>query len=421
MTRTLVVCSDGTGNSLDQRSSNVSALIGRLALHRDRQIVIYDQGIGTGADPDGAVEKLQKGAAARGELFVQEAAPGEGFRAGWDRLRRQATGHGLKENVGQLYLALAREYAPGDRVFLFGFSRGAFTVRALAGLLYRCGLPRPGDDGGTRFEQAWSLFGQMRPAGEVAARIEALRRLNQDCPVHFLGVWDTVKSYGGLVPVRLPHLRHNPDVRHVRHALALDERRAWFAPTTWGGLDDDREPLRAMSRLDPAVRRRILDQDVLEVWFRGAHSDIGGGGEQGMSDDALRAEIAADAPDRTDDEHAATARIALRWMTSEAAAVEGGLALNPSGVALLEEGDPPSPPDVHPSMTPGWRALEQVPRLEIDNARQWPARVPAWGSTGVRKPVLSRRDGVVHVHSTAAGHHTVPGPVHLCETGVPHL
>ncbi|WP_088318824.1 DUF2235 domain-containing protein [Kineosporia sp. R_H_3] len=398
MARTLVVCSDGTGNSLHRRASNVSALIGLLALDRERQIVIYDQGIGTGADPAGAVDRLQT-AAARDALLVQGAAPGTGFRAGWDRLRGQATGHGLKENVGQLYLALAEQYAPGDRVFLFGFSRGAFTVRALAGLLHRCGLPRPGDDGGVRFEQAWTVFQQMRPVGEVAARIEALKGLNQDCPVHFLGVWDTVKSHGGLLPVRLPHLRHNPDVRHVRHALALDERRAWFTPTTWGGLDLDQEPARAMSRLDPAVRQRILDQDVLEVWFRGAHSDIGGGGEQ----------------------HATTARIALRWMTSEAAAVDGGLALSPSGVALLEEADPPGPPVIHPSWTPAWRAVEQVPRLEIDNARLWPVRVPGWGSTGVRKPALSRREGVVHVHTTAADHHAIPGPVHLCETGVPHL
>ncbi|WP_088284289.1 DUF2235 domain-containing protein [Kineosporia sp. A_224] len=398
MARTLVVCSDGTGNSLHHKASNVSALIGLLTLDCDRQIAIYDQGIGTAEDPAGAVDWLQS-AADRDALLVQETAPGTGFRAGWDRLRAQATGYGLKENVGQLYLALAQQYSPGDRVFLFGFSRGAFTVRALAGLLYRCGLPRPGDDGGVRFEQAWTVFRQMRPDGRGAARIEALKGLNQNCPVHFLGVWDTVKSYGGLLPVRLPHLRHNPDVRHVRHALALDERRAWFTPTTWGGLDVDREPGRAMSRLDPEARQRILDQDVLEVWFRGAHSDIGGGGE----------------------EHAVTARIALRWMTSEAAAVEGGLVLAPSGVDLLEDGDPPSPPVVHPSWTPRWRAVEQVPRLEIDNGRLWPARVPGWGSTGGRKPALSRREGVVHVHCTAARHHAVPGPVHLCKTGVPHL
>ncbi|MBI4944176.1 MAG: DUF2235 domain-containing protein [Actinobacteria bacterium] len=398
MARTLVVCSDGTGNSLDGRTSNVSALIRLLTLDPERQIVVYDQGIGTDGGPAGAVDWL-KSAAERDALLAQETAPGRGFRAGWNRLRGQVTGYGLKENVGQLYLALAQEYAPGDRVFLFGFSRGAFTVRALAGLLHRCGLPRPGDDGAARFEQAWTLFQQMRPVGEVAARIEALEGLNQDCPVHFLGVWDTVKSYGGLLPVRLPHLRHNPDVRHVRHALALDERRVWFTPTTWGGLDIDREPGRAMSRLDPEARQRVLDQDVLEVWFRGVHSDIGGGGEK----------------------HAVTARIALRWMTSEAAAVEGGLALDDSGLALLEERDPTDPAAVEPSWILRWRALEYVPRWEIDNSGLWPARVPGWGSTGVRTPALSRRDGVVHVHSTAADHHTVPGPVHLCETGVPHV
>ncbi len=67
----------------------------------------------------------------------------------------------------------------------------------------------------------------------AAADVEAIRRGQRPCLVHFFGVWDTVKSYGGLTPAILPHLRHNPDVSHVRHALAIDERRAWFKPTTW--------------------------------------------------------------------------------------------------------------------------------------------------------------------------------------------
>lgn len=394
MARTIVVCSDGTGNTFDRRASNVTALVGLLALHPQRQIVLYDQGIGTTADRKATVDGLRLASPAPGALRILDAPPDNGFRSGWLRLRGQATGYGLKENVGELYRALAEEYTTGDRVFLFGFSRGAFTVRALAGLLYRCGLATA-DDAASTFEQAWALFQPMRPDDQEGERIRVLAGRTRRCPVHFLGVWDTVKSYGGLKPVILPHLRHNPEVCHVRHALALDERRAWFKATTWGGLDSDQD--HAMKRLDDEVRERVEKQDVLEVWFRGAHSDIGGGGER----------------------HAGTARIALRWMTGEATAVENGLTLNPAGLALLAEPDPAGPPVIHPSWTRAWRAAEQVPRWEIDNSGCWPVRKRAWGSDGVRDPAQSLRGKVVQVHSSVGDRHAIRVPVRVCGTRRP--
>ncbi|MFJ8787303.1 T6SS phospholipase effector Tle1-like catalytic domain-containing protein [Streptomyces sp. NPDC102476] len=151
-------------------------------------------------------------------------------------------GYGLTGGVRTMYRELSDLYkAPDDRVFLFGFSRGAFTVRALAGLLYRCGLPPAGcGDLDARFAHAWSLYKPHSPADDQKAEIERLQETNRTCGIHFIGLWDTVKSYGGINPVSLPHLRHNPIVRHVRHALALHERRAWFQPTTWGQLDLDK-------------------------------------------------------------------------------------------------------------------------------------------------------------------------------------
>lgn len=393
--RNVVVCSDGTGNTFDRRASNVTALMGHLVLDPQHQMVIYDQGIGTTADRVGAVRGLALPPDRSAALEVLDAPTATGI-GGWvAKLRGQAAGYGLKENVGQLYQAVAEHCRPQDRLFLFGFSRGAFTVRALAGLMYRCGLPDSRADAAGRFEQAWELFQPMQPSTREDARIEQLRSRNRDCTVHFLGLWDTVKSYGGLRPVILPHLRHNPTVSTVRHALALDERRAWFKPTTWGRLDSDRDS--AMTRLSADDRELVEQQDILEVWFSGCHSDIGGGGI----------------------EHAGTARIALRWMLAEAAAPDVGLLLEASGAALLREQDPAGPPTVHPSWTGRWRALEQVSREEIDNSEVWPIKRRHRGSDGIRDPFRSRRDGVVHVHATVGARHSIPGPVRTWPTKPP--
>jgi uncharacterized protein (DUF2235 family) len=96
-------------------------------------------------------------------------------------------------------------------------------------------------------------------------------------PVDLLRLFDTVKSYGGPIPRKLLHLRHNPDVTRVRHALALDERYGWFLPTTWGWLDNDQGENAAASRLDDDTRRLLTARDVAEAWFAGTHDDIGAG------------------------------------------------------------------------------------------------------------------------------------------------
>jgi uncharacterized protein (DUF2235 family) len=367
MGRTIVMCSDGTGNTFDARITNVSRMVRFLdAGDASRQLVRYDPGVGT---VTARTENVRAEGTADGDaLGILPAADRSqrGPVAWLDRMRGLAFGYGLKENVFQLYAELASLYlGPEDQLFLFGFSRGAFTVRALAGLLHRCHLPAAAGRAGLRerFERAWTLFTVMRPA---AAEVEAIRCGQRACPVHFLGVWDTVKSYGGLTPVILPHLRHNPDVSHVRHALALDERRAWFKPTTWGGLDTDKSG--AMTRLTEHDAAAIRSQDVAEVWFTGCHSDVG-------ADD-----------------------IALRWMLGEAVGVSPGIRLTGEGLRFLALPDPP--PKVHQSWNRRWRAVEQLPRLEIDNSGVWPVRRGHRGSDGVRDPAAAQRGGQILVHPT---------------------
>ena len=178
---------------------------------------------------------------------------------------------------------------PEDEVFLFGFSRGAFTVRALAGLTWRYGIPAGGAEavGGAVRRGVAALARRVpdedRPESPPCSGLRAQPGVRA-CPIHFLGLWDTVKSYGGLRPVMLPHLRHNPSVGIVRHALALDERRGWFEANDLGWLDSDRERDRkrdrdtAVSRLDDRDVEAIKKEDVVELWFSGCHADVGGGG-----------------------------------------------------------------------------------------------------------------------------------------------
>ncbi len=390
MGKNIVICSDGTGNTFDKRMTSVTRMVKQhLDLdHPDRQVVCYDQGVGTTALRKGEVSRAADSPGHGAALCILPAPA-----AGWfppltwvSRGRGLLFGFGLKENVRQMYCKLTQLYeGPGDQVFLFGFSRGAFTVRALAGLLHRCYLPSPGlGDIDERFERAWRLFQPM------VADVDAVRALRDDhrpCPVHFIGVWDTVKSYGGLIPVILPHLRHNPDVKHVRHALALDERRAWFKHTTWGQLDSDRD--NAMTRLNSRDKPKYQAQDISEVWFSGCHSDVG------------------------------SSNMALRWMLGEAANVQPPLLLGESGISLLRVSDPRGTPEIHPSWTWAWRMVEKVPRREIDNSGVYPAKVSRWGSDGVRNPELSRRHGRVVVHSSVGDHHSIQGSIAVCGTKGP--
>jgi hypothetical protein len=164
----------------------------------------------------------------------------------------------------------------------------------------------------------------------------------------------------------LPHLRHNPIVRHIRHALALHEKRAWFKATTWGQLDNDRK--NAMKRVHD--RTSYDRQDIREVWFTGCHSDVGAG------------------------------EIALRWMVGEALGTGPGLGLSPTGHDRLHQREPA--PETHESSSLLWRLTEMIPRLEIFNDGVWPKRRPSWGSNGARQPQLVRRDLRFSIHATAA-------------------
>ena len=280
MKKNIVICADGTGNTtIKGRGTNVFKLYEAVDQigHRYKpgltpQVALYHDGVGT--------ESVK-----------------------WLRLLTGATGWGLSRNVKQLYGELARVYAPGDKIFLFGFSRGAFTVRTLAGLINACGILDlskyktnaafdlgVGDAYAEYRKQynSWltSLFHRTRKLD--AARVAELRRqFSVRIPefesgakgklIEFMGVWDTVDAVG--LPVRaadfvnraiynfkFPDRTLNTSVAHACHALALDEERESFKPVLWNESATT-EPER-----------------IEQVWFAGVHSNVGGGyPRQGMS------------------------------------------------------------------------------------------------------------------------------------------
>ena len=276
--KNIVICCDGTGNEFGRNNTNV-VLTYMLAQKDDWQVAYYDPGVGTGGwdyEEDGTLR-------AKGD---------------------QATGHGLQKNVEDAYRYLMACYQPSDRIFLFGFSRGAFTVRSLAGMLHKCGLLRR--DAANLVEYAAKVY---NIEGNDTLAAEFRKAFGRDCPVHFVGVWDTVESLVMNAGKRFHDATLNAEVAHGYHALAIDERRRDFPPSLWDETS-----------LHPG-------QTVEQVWFAGVHSDVGGWyDERGLSN------------------------IALHWMLENAQRC--GLALDAAELAR-HQGNPHD--KAHESYTGFWR------------------------------------------------------------------
>ena len=310
MGKNIAIFADGTGNTVGKHDTNVLRLCKMADIWNPHlQLVIYDPGVGTRATPAELEDAFRRPGSTyecNGPLPIEDSPRGLAVL-----LLGSGFGYGTKWNIKRLYSELAKHYDPGDRVYLFGFSRGAFTARALAGLIYRCGLIKRCHRDKEIIEEAYELYrrhfqeeeiSEKRRRKQVEVR-EFREKYAHPCNIRFLGIFDTVKSVGYFSPRNLSHTRHNPIVQTVRHALSLHERRSFYAPTTWGGstpIRDQRSsclPVRGSGRCryGPAIRR----QDVKEVWFAGCHSDVGGGYPPGAS---------------------SPADVSLRWMLEEARA-----------------------------------------------------------------------------------------------------
>ncbi|GAA5955521.1 hypothetical protein JCM21900_000027, partial [Sporobolomyces salmonicolor] len=202
-------------------------------------------------------------------------------------------------------------WCPGDKLFIFGFSRGAFTARALAGMIQQVGLVPAGNE--QSIPLAYSIYKRkgdtiLVPGGETLA--EGFKRtFSRDVYVHFVGVWDTVASVGAIWPKTLPFASGSNYICHFRQAFSLDERRARYAEQPW--IPDESPPSLPLphsstSSPDPLPH---ADTTVKEIWFSGAHSNVGGG--QFLFDGEAAPSLS---------------NLSLRWMVREA--VEHGFDLD---------------------------------------------------------------------------------------------
>ena len=308
----LIVSCDGTWNTADNKDDNdVPSLTNVVRLHNcvaatstdgTEQLKYYHPGVGTDGGP------------------LQRALGG-------------AVGLGLDKNIMSAYHWLARNYRDGDQIFLFGFSRGAYTARSLAGFIGRCGLLALDGLGPS---EAWARVEKAYAEG-YRKRSETWRDAAwafNTPTIEFLGVWDTVGSLGlpddfailNLLDKEKNWSFHDTTLgKHIiraRHAVAMDEMRASFTPTLWTDENDH-----VLNDSGPDAR-------VRQIWFPGVHSDVGGGYvECALSD------------------------IALQWMIEEAS--QAGLAFNP---VFTKQIRPDFQGLLHDSLKGGFKVLRSRPR-----------------------------------------------------------
>lgn len=233
----IVICADGTWQSPE--SDNPTHIL-RIAqgleaedAQGNAQVVYYDWGVGS-----------------------------EG-----DRLSGGLTGNGIDKNIMDCYRFIVHNYDDGDLIYLFGFSRGAYTMRSLGGLIRNCGILRR--EHADQVSAAYELYRARGPASSPSqdkARLFRLQYAVADItPIEFIGVFDTVGALGIPAPFlgtlgTARYLFHDTEpssiIRHARHAVAIDEMRQDFEPALW--------------TLKPGI-------DLKQVWFAGVHTDIGGG------------------------------------------------------------------------------------------------------------------------------------------------
>jgi len=321
--KNIVLCLDGTSNQFALDRTNVVKLFSLLVQDGQRQAAYYHPGVGT-MPPPGALTKLAQ------KITL---------------LLGLALGYGLKDDIRDAYAFLMQNHEPGDRVYLFGFSRGAYTARAVASLLAMYGLIGKGNEPLVPYairllmEKGKGKTGAddyFRTAEAFKATFSA-----RECHPHFVGVWDTVSSVGWIDnQLSLPFTAENRDIAIGRHAVSIDERRAFFRTNLWRGKGGN-----------PPVGPKNLRQ----VWFAGDHCDVGGGHaekESGLSS------------------------VALYWMLREA---EGaGLLVDPERRAhFLPLYCPPQPgAAMHESLKWYWWPAEFVLKRHWDWAkRRWGRRM----------------------------------------------
>ena len=318
MGKSVVICLDGTNNEVrGQANTNVVRLYNMLDLSdAGAQVAYYAPGVGTFSSP-AAWSPLARTAS---------------------RLAGLAFGAGLRHELGAAYTYLMSAYEEGDRISILGFSRGAYTARALIGLLDVVGLFRPGAENLVPYAVAeYTKRGRTEDWAALRNYSQSFARVMSDhsttVPIHFAGFWDTVKAVGRpWRPITWPYTRQLPHVATVKHAISIDEKRRPYAAYPVLPLATPQNP----------------PQRIEQVWFAGVHSDVGG-----MFRDGAR-----------------LSDIPLKWMAQHVKAAGAVMAAPPFAEAMSQ--------------------------VTLDDATGAPHRMsPVWLLVGVRHRVVPP-DALVH-------------------------
>jgi uncharacterized protein (DUF2235 family) len=318
----IVICCDGTWNTPDRKDGDAAApsnvvKVARAVLPVDSeghtQVVYYDEGVG-----------------ARGSMV--------------SRMWAGMTGGGLEENINEAYRFLIDNYSPGDELYFFGFSRGAYTVRSLVGMIRKCGLLSKLN--ADRVIEAYWLY-RNRDVGPDSGEARLFREnfsIDPKIKVRCLCVWDTVGSLGiPWRPLAFTRKRHefhdlklSSFVENAFQALAIDERRSQFPPAVWEVQPPAPRPFET-------PLQRPSEQRVEQAWFAGVHSNIGGGyRDTGLSD------------------------LALQWMTERARGL--GLELDEDYLGLIANPDPFG--ELRESWSGFYKVTRPQPRVVCDPTRE---------------------------------------------------
>jgi len=321
MARNIIICFDGTWNTPDRSpSADGDSSTNVWKLH---------QAITDSAD-------------GRAQLKWYETGVGTRW---YDKLRGGAFGVGLSRKIQEGYRQLVQLYEDGDQVFILGFSRGAYSARSLVGMIRNAGLLRPEQH--RRVSEAYALY-RTRDEGADSENARFFRgRYAREIPIHFLGVWDTVGALG--IPVqsfdwfnqafyRFHDTELSGIVRHAYHAVAVDEHRRNYCATLW----------------DPKEKP---NQVIEQVWFAGAHANVGGG----YADNPL-----SDLP--------------LRWMAEKAGACGLGIDLQRL----------PAVPASLPPITDSWQRFLGGAYSRVEPRHYRPIGATAFGQESIDPSVLLR-------------------------------
>ncbi|KAH9962729.1 hypothetical protein BGW80DRAFT_1354174 [Lactifluus volemus] len=260
--RTLVLCLDGVGDEYGNRNTNVTKLFSILRRDQEAdQLCYYQEGVGKYIPP-GATRP---------------------FRRWASKVADKAVAYYLDEHVIDAYKFLMQNYNVDDNVCLFGFSRGAYTARALAGMLHKVGLLSKDN-----IEKVSFAFKLYRKSGNDTQARSFKATYCRPVPIDFVGVWDTVSRVGAIVSRTLPFASVNTTIRVFRQALSLDEHRARFRPILYHrSVPGQLAPVSAFPNHLQSATDEKYRTDMKEVWFAGCHSDIGGGAARDTTEHAL--------------------------------------------------------------------------------------------------------------------------------------